>query len=157
MKLYPEYAENIIVYVVTSGIGQWYVTEKELWFLDRIAFAKAFGADPSVEDMEFSKDLSAGNGNMLLREIETYKVSTEDLKELIQIYPPLSKDESVLEMRPSLYVNMDKKVLKNLFPEPSGVFERYAPSSWLASYENFWPEIPDSHTYWCINGQNYFE
>jgi hypothetical protein len=156
MKLYPEYSENIIVYVVANDIGQWYVTEKELWFLDRDAFSKAFGVQSTEQNIAFAEALNAGNFDILLKEIEPYKVDTNELNELIGIYPRLSKDESVLEMRPSLYINIDTMIMKNLFPEPSGVFEKYAPKNWQASFENFWSEIPECHNYWCVNGNSHF-
>lgn len=157
MKLYPKYSENIIVYVLANGIGQWYVTEKELWFLDRVAFSKAFGVQPTEQDIAFVKALTTGNGDILLKEIEPYKVSVNELKELIDIYPKLSQDESVLEMRPSLFIDLDSMVMKNLFPEPSGSFEKYAPTNWHATYENFWRDIPEIHHYWCINGNSHFQ
>lgn len=111
IKLYPEYSENIIAYVISGEEGHWYVTDKELWFLDRISFAKAFGLQPDDEDVEFSKNISFGDGSSLIHEIYEYKTTTEELRELIKIYPSISEDESILEMRPSLYVDLDKRML----------------------------------------------
>lgn len=157
MNQYPECSEKIIVYVVANGIGQWYATEKEPWFLDRVAFSKAFGVQPTTQEIAFVKNLNAGNGDLLLNEIEPYKVCINELREKIASYQPLFKDESILEMRPSLYVNIDEMLMKNVYPEPSGIFEKYAPVNWRASYENFLSEIPMVHNYWCVNGNNYLE
>lgn len=157
MELYPEYSENIIIFLVSNGNGSWYVTEKETWFLDRVALSKAYGVEPEPEDFLLLEDLINGNGSKFKDKISEFEVDTNELKVLIEAYPPLEEDESILEMRPSLYVDLDKKVLKNLFPEPSGVFEKYAPNNWDAFYEDFWHLIPLSNVYWVIDGKSKFQ
>ena len=95
MKLYPEYSENIIAYVNHNGSGAWYVTEKEIWFLNQVNFSKAFGVAPTKENIEFTENISSGDGSMLLNEIRQFKVKTEELKELVSVYPPLSEDVGI--------------------------------------------------------------
>lgn len=157
MNLYPEYSENIIVFVVFQGNGAWYVTNKEMWFLDRVSLAEAFGELPEQKDIELLNDLVDGNGKLLVNEISKFKVTTQELTELIEIYPSLSEDESILEMQPLLYVNIDTRTLINLFPEPSGLFEDYAPKSWSADYGDFWELIPNDFVYWLFNGESKFQ
>lgn len=156
MKLYPEYSENIIAYVISGGIGDWYVVMKEECFLDRVSLSKAFGQEPDQGDFELLDSLTNGDGKLLLNKFREFKVSTNELKELIQIYPPLASNESVLEMRPSVYIDLDAKILKNLFPEPSGVFEKYAPKNWNSDYDEFWGLIPDEQVFWVVNGESLF-
>ena len=156
MKLYPEYSENIIAYVIHNGAGSWYVTGKEIWFLNQADFSRAFGVDPSKDDIEFTENISFGNGNLLLSEISPYKVTTEELKELISIYPPLTENEDLLELRPSIYINIDKKELINLFPEPSGQFQNFPPEKWVSKYDDFWHLIPENHVYWALNNESVF-
>ena len=38
MKLGPEYCENIVVCVKYRNNYEWYVTDKELWYLDYSTF-----------------------------------------------------------------------------------------------------------------------
>lgn len=156
MILYPEYSENIIVYVIIDNVGNWYVTEKEIWFLNRAKFSSAFGVNPSEDDITFIQSIANGDPTMLLREISEYCVNTNELKELINIYPPLSKNEDVLEMRPSLLVDFSQKRLINLFPEPSGEFHNYSPDGWHSSYDDFWGLIPEHQNYWIIENKNVF-
>lgn len=156
MKLYPEYSENIIAYVISSGVGTWYVVEKEKCFLDRVSLSHAFGQEPDQSDIELLASLTGSNGKLLLEKFREFEVSTDELKELIQIYPPLASDESVLEMRPSVYIDLDGKVLKNLFPEPSGVFEKFAPKNWDSAYDDFWGLIPEEKVFWVIDGESRF-
>jgi len=156
MKLYPEYSQNIIAYVIQNGIGTWYVTEKEIWFLNQVNFAKAFGVEPNNENIEFTNKISSGDSKLLLEEIAPYKVTNKELNELIGIYPPLKENESVLELRPSIYVNIDTKEIINLFPEPSGQFQDYAPNDWESKFDDFWHLIPDNDVYWYFNDRNVF-
>ena len=156
MKLYPEYSENIIVYLILDNVSNWYVTEKEYWFLDRIAYAQAFNVQPTMDDIEFTNLLVEGNPSKLISDINSFKVDILALRELIEIYPPLNEDQSLLEMRPSLYINFDKKELYSLFPEPSGEFERFAPKGWTAKYDSFYSKIPNEDTFWLKNGTNLF-
>ncbi|BDU35742.1 hypothetical protein [Vibrio nigripulchritudo] len=154
MNLYPKYSENIIVFVLFQGKGSWYVTDKDIWFLDRVSFASAFGVPAEQKDIKLLEDLIDGNGKSLLSEIREFKVTTQELRELIDVYPPLSIDESILEMRPSVYVDIDTRTLINLFPEPSGVFENYVPKNWSASSGDFWDLIPSELVYWIVNGES---
>jgi len=156
MNLYPEYSENIIVYVIIGNVGNWYVTEKEYWFLDRIAYSNAFNIQPSKSDIEFTNLLIKGNPNKLISDISNFKVDTMELRELIDIYSPLSEDGMLLEMSPSLYIDIDNKALYNLFPEPSGIFEKFAPKGWNAQYYDFYSKIPSEDAFWLKNGTNCF-
>lgn len=156
MKLYPEYCENIIAYVISGGIGAWYVVVKEECFLDRVSLSNAFGQTPDQSDVELLESLINSDGKLLLEKFRDFEVSTNELKQLIQIYPPLASDESILEMRPSVYIDLDGKILKNLFSEPSGVFEKYAPKNWDAEYGDFWGLIPNDQVFWVINEVSVF-
>ena len=157
MKLYPEYSLNIIVYLIANKIGQWYVTEKEIWFLNRIKFAKAFDIEPTVEQRHFSESIAAGNPLCLMNEINEYRVEKQELEELISIYPSPDVEEDLLEMYPSLYINFEQKILLNLFPEPSGQFEKFAPEGWFSAYEDFLNKIPNKEIYWRPNGRSVFD
>ncbi len=43
--LEPIYAENVIVGVIHKKQFQWYVTDRELWYLDYVKFAQAFESE----------------------------------------------------------------------------------------------------------------
>ncbi|UDL07148.1 hypothetical protein [Marinobacter sp. CA1] len=156
MKLYPEYSENIIAYVVSGGVGTWYVVEKDECFLDRVSLSSVFGQEADQSDIELLDSLTNGNGKLLIERFKEFEVSTDELQELMQLYQPLASNESVLEMRPSVYIDLDLKVLKNLFPEPSGVFEKFAPKNWSSAYDDFWGLIPVEKIFWVIDGESRF-
>ena len=156
MNLYPEYSANIIVYLIVGDTGNWYVTEKETWFLNREKFASAFGVEPTQQDIDFSRSVASGDSALLLNEIEKFRVNATELKELISIYPPIEEGDDLLEMFPSLFVDFNQKKLLNLFPEPSGKFHDFPPEGWDASDDNFFNLIPESHKYWVIDNKNVF-
>lgn len=57
MLLEPTYAENIIVGVVYNNAWNWYVTEKDVWFLDYNKLdeaykAKGFQLDDFIDESE---------------------------------------------------------------------------------------------------------
>lgn len=48
--LEPIYAENVIVGVIHKKQFQWYVTDRELWYLDYVKFAQAFESHLVVDE-----------------------------------------------------------------------------------------------------------
>ena len=56
-KLLPDYSINIVVAVVTNRRMRWFVSEKEDWFLDAVAFAAAFSEEPSQQARQIVKAL----------------------------------------------------------------------------------------------------
>ncbi|QTL47245.1 hypothetical protein [Priestia aryabhattai] len=162
--LEPIYAENVIVGVIHKKQFQWYVTDRELWYLDYVKFAQAFEnqgdlavdeyIEPERKGMEI---LSSENAELFLKRIESYKGDAANLLKLFEDKIESEDEEDVLDFSPSFLVDFDQKVFYSLFPEPTS-FEEYVPSDWKETYEDFTALIPEKEKYWVNkDGENLFE
>ncbi|MDI3093074.1 hypothetical protein QJ133_18265 [Priestia megaterium] len=152
--LEPIYAENVIVGVIHKKQFQWYVTDRELWYLDYVKFAQAFEnegdlavdeyIEPERKGMEI---LSSENAGLFLKRIESYKGDAATLLKLFENKIESGEEEDVLDFIPSFLVDFDQKVFYSLFPEPAS-FEEYVPSDWKGTYEDFTALIPETEKYW---------
>lgn len=156
--LEPIYAENVIVGVIHKKQFQWYVTDRELWYLDYVKFAQAFEnegdlavdeyIEPERKGMEI---LSSENAGLFLKRIESYKGDAATLLKLFENKIESGEEEDVLDFIPSFFVDFDQKVFYSLFPEPAS-FEEYVPSDWKGTYEDFTALIPETEKYWINKG-----
>ncbi|GAB1781786.1 MULTISPECIES: hypothetical protein [Priestia] len=162
--LEPIYAENVIVGVIHKKQFQWYVTDRELWYLDYVKFAQAFEnegdlavdeyIEPERKGMEI---LSSENAGLFLKRIESYKGDAATLLKLFEDKIESGEEEDVLDFIPSFLVDFDQKVFYSLFPEPAS-FEEYVPSDWKGTYEDFTGLIPETEKYWVNkDGESLFE
>ncbi|MGG3193167.1 hypothetical protein [Priestia aryabhattai] len=162
--LEPIYAENVIVGVIHKKQFQWYVTDRELWYLDYVKFAQAFEnegdlavdeyIEPERKGMEI---LSSENAGLILKRIESYKGDAATLLKLFENKIESGEEEDVLDFIPSFLVDFDQKVFYSLFPEPAS-FEEYVPSDWKGTYEDFTALIPETEKYWINkDGESLFE
>ncbi|MED3864404.1 hypothetical protein [Priestia megaterium] len=162
--LEPIYAENVIVGVVHKKQFQWYVTDRELWYLDYVKFAQAFEnegdlavdeyIEPERKGMEI---LSSENAGLFLKRIESYKGDAATLLKLFENKIESGEEEDVLDFIPSFLVDFDQKVFYSLFPEPAS-FEEYVPSDWKGTYEDFTALILETEKYWINkDGESLFE
>ncbi|RGL38923.1 hypothetical protein DXC69_02520 [Paenibacillus polymyxa] len=146
MKIWPEYAKNIIVGVMFQGQWNWYVTEREYWFLNT-EMEERFG-------IAILDETTAG---AFLEHICKYKVAAGELTTMLQMLDEaIQHKDEVLEFCPALYVDFDQKVLYSLFPEPAS-FEHYVPVGWKGKYLNFLEEVPPAERYWMIHGSDFFK
>ncbi len=144
---------NIIVGVLFDGQFDWYVTDKELWYLDykkRIdAFRKkGYEIENFIDDTR--KDLlvlSSNNAGQFLREIEKCKFTTNDLRQFLEESINSNDDSWKYDFQPSLYVDFDTQRLFSLYSEPAS-YEEYVPEKWEAKYIDFMKEIPYIKKYW---------
>lgn len=81
--------EQFIIYVVYKGCGKWYISDKEIWYLDyqkRIEAYRKRGYEIKEEYIdEERRDLlyvDEKNALLFLKRIEEDECSTGDLKEL---------------------------------------------------------------------------
>ncbi|PFP46484.1 hypothetical protein COK01_20545 [Priestia megaterium] len=162
--LEPIYAENVIVGVIYKKQFQWYVTDRELWYLDYVKFAQAFEnegdlavdeyIEPERKGMEI---LGSENAGLFLKRIESYKGDAATLLKLFEDKIESGEEEDVLDFIPSFLVDFDQKVFYSLFPEPAS-FEEYVPSDWKGTYEDFTGLIPETEKYWVNkDGESLFE
>lgn len=154
MILDPKYAENIIVGVIIKENFYWYITEKDVWILDINKYAEDFIKNGYKFDIQFALrfrgEIAIIEEERALTFLELYKenhVSSYQLKVKIQ---GRGDEATVLSMRPSLYVNFDRKILYSLYPEYLA-YERYVPDGWNGECYDFMDLIPEGEKYW-MNG-----
>ncbi|WPK12114.1 hypothetical protein R6U77_00050 [Lysinibacillus louembei] len=161
MLLEPKMLENIIVGLLVDNSFNWYVSPKDLWFLDRKKQEEAY--------MLKFKEIGLGNigGNIhtddertgieILDEhsiieftpkINKYSVSREELREALKLnLLTKSKEDTIYTFLPSLYINFDKRELYSLYSEPAS-YEDFVPENWMGVYENFLSMIDRKEKYW---------
>jgi hypothetical protein len=144
----------VIVAVIHKKQFQWYVTDRELWYLDYVKFAQAFENEGDLAVDEYTEPerqgieiLSSENAELFLKRIESYKADATTLLKLFEDKTESGDEEDVLDFSPSFLVNFDQKMFYSMFPEPAS-FEEYVPSDWKGTYEDFTPLIPKTEKYW---------
>ncbi|MCW1242514.1 hypothetical protein [Bacillus pretiosus] len=161
MILEPLYAKNIIVAVIYKNEFRWYVTDKELWFLDYNKLDNAYkNLGISIEDNDETEErneikvLDHENVEVFLVRINQYKTTKEDLNYLLLENIKRKKaGEDLLDYSPVLLINFDNKILYSMFPEPAS-YENYVPKDWIGTYEDFTELIPTSERYWINKFNN---
>lgn len=155
----PQYAETIIVGVNLKSDFKWYVSDKELWYLDLRKLIQAYEKKgfqvPESEDFSdrFNIDIvNEDNAEQFLSEMSEYVAKTEELSTLIRdkVY------QFIGDIVPSIYIDFDKRTLISNFPEPAS-YDLFIPDNWHGEYNSFYELIPDSHRYWIIGDKNYLE
>lgn len=155
MLLKPAYAENLIVGTMHNGSWQWYVTDRELWFMDLVKWNRAFAARGfAVDENDFTDRFDIGvldqdTAAVFFDHIKDYRVDAQSLTNM------LINEEygGILDMQPALYVNFDERELVSLYPEPAS-YEEFVPVDWSGSYEDFTAKIPAGERYWIVNGDD---
>ena len=148
MRIQPMYAENIIVGILYENSFGWYVTDKELWFLNYKKLDDAYGM---LDDGPlFEEPLERKNIKILdVNNIEEFLGQIKD-----QLYSSIELQRLLKEKRAKLF---DHKTLYSLFPEPAS-YEDYVPDTWEGKYEDFTQYISSENIYWINeSGQNLLE
>ncbi|MCY9019498.1 hypothetical protein MOF32_13555 [Priestia megaterium] len=157
--LEPIYAEEIIIGVIFNQQFQWYITTKELWYLDYNKLDQAFenGDDLSTDlssepEREGITVLDEKNAEAFLKRVESFKVDKSYLLSLFEERILNDVDDDRLDFSPSLLVDFDDKKLYSMFPEPAS-FEEYVPDNWDGWYEDFTNLVPEKEKYWINDRQ----
>ncbi|MBJ8105116.1 MULTISPECIES: hypothetical protein [Bacillus cereus group] len=161
MILEPLYAENIVVAVIYNNEFRWYVTDKELWFLDYNKLDNAYkNLGVSTEDNYETEErngikvLDNENIEVFLQRINKYNVTKEELNYLLlENIKSKNAGEDLLDFSPVLLINFDDTILYSMFPEPAS-YEEYVPKDWIGKYEDFTALIPESENYWVDEFHN---
>lgn len=157
MLVKPKYAENIIVGIRTPEKFSWYVTERDIWILDINIYSKAYLESGAKFDKSFAlslrNNIDVVDENTVatyLNEYSNYIVLSSELGELV-----INKDydNTILELRPSLYIDFIGKNFISWYPE-SLPFEKYVPYDWKSDYGDFTEYISFENRYWIIDGIN---
>jgi len=163
VKVIPEYAENIIVAVIENKDFSWYITDKEIWYMDYEKRIQKFEESGYTINADYIDDLRKG---LLLLDMDTiedfkerlidFKVETDELQGLLRT--EMNRNEEwYYDLSPSLYIDFDKKTLYSAYREMAN-YENYAPKGWTAEYKEFLENIPLSERYWLSDEkENYFE
>lgn len=157
MFLKPKYAENIIVGIVLKDKLAWYCTEQDVWILDLYKYAEGFIKNGYRFDMDFQ--LSCRNNIAIINEdsaeefLQSYHENIVESKYLGDLLREKNYEGTVLAMRPSLYINFDKKQLYSIYPEYTA-FEKYVPDGWKGEFCDFNYLIPKEERYWIENEVN---
>lgn len=163
MLLEPSYAENIIVGVINKKNWEWFITDKDLWFLDYNKLDKAYkerGFDIiDLIDMGERKDIKVIDQKSkykFLENISDYSISKGELKKILKKAIQSDEYEDLLDFSPSLLIDFDKQNLYSMFPEPAS-FEEYVPEGWDGEYRDITDLVPNEEKYWIEdNGDNLF-
>jgi len=163
VKLTPEYAENIIVAIVHNSEISWYITDKEIWYMDYERRIKQFKEKGYDINLEYIDDLRKG---LLILDVNTirafekrldeFKVSTEELKRFL-VKEKNENEEWYYDLSPSLYIDFDKKVLYSAYREMAN-YESFVPEGWQGEDKEFLEDIPLQERYWLDEAnRSYFE
>ncbi|RAP17506.1 hypothetical protein C2W64_04757 [Brevibacillus laterosporus] len=161
MLLEPKALENIIVGVIVNHCFKWYISPKDLWFLDRKKQADAYikkfkelglkNIGNNIEEDDERKGIEVLDEHSFMEfvpRINKYSVSTDELRELLKLnLLTKSKEDTFYSFLPSLYVNFDKRELYSLYSEPAS-YEDYVPNNWKGVYEDFLFVIDRKEKYW---------
>ncbi|SDZ24108.1 hypothetical protein SAMN04488156_1118 [Bacillus sp. 166amftsu] len=117
MILEPLYAENIVVAVIYNNEFKWYVTDKELWFLDYNKLNNAYkNLGVSIEDNDEAEErngmkvLDNENVELFLPRINKYITTKEELNYLLlENIKSKIEGEDLLDFSPVLLINFDDK------------------------------------------------
>lgn len=152
----PEYAQNIVVGTIRQSKFEWYVTNKEIWFLDYQAWGESFGLIENEEAKERFGIVVVDQNHekQFFENLIPYKASCNMLRENLK---KCISEEEKMDFVASLLIDFDRHHFISFFPEPDPI-ERYVPKLWTSEYKNFENDIPPSMKYWIDeNGDNLFK
>jgi hypothetical protein len=162
MKVYPKYAENIVVGVVYDGAFEWYVSEKTYWILDlnilEAAYAKkgfhTAGVHDPLATWRFGiKVVDEYSAAAFLDNMQDYAADCAELQDCMLTAVQFGDKEDIIDCRPSLLIDFDARSLESLYPEYES-FETYVPDGWSGSYTDFLDKIPEACRYWVVDGHD---
>ncbi|WP_191015876.1 hypothetical protein [Treponema zioleckii] len=154
-------SDDFIVYAIYNGDANYYITFKELWYLDyrklrdatiikmtELAlkgdkYAKNWKGWQIGEVNEIRRDtfeMTDAQIPIFIKRIENDIFSVDFLKEIYE-------DEDNQDYLPSLYVDFDNHIFYSIYREPAS-FEDYVPDGWISEYKDFYYLIPDEEKYW---------
>ena len=161
MLLVPKALENIIVGVLINNHFKWYVSTKDIWFLDRKKLEEAYKkkfkemgiayTGPFIEEDDERKGIDILDEDSYAEfapRMAKYAVSTKELRESLKLnLLTETKEDTFYSFMPSLYVNFDKRELYSLYSEPAS-YEDFVPENWTGRYEDFLSYIDRAEKYW---------
>jgi len=169
MLCLPKAYENIIVGLKWENSFGWYVSCKEMWFLDETILIKAYlewahdkGLPPesaiSEDDERYGIPiLNEDNIDLFLGRIAKYSAALDELREHLKQEVKNNNLEDVFyDWLPALYIDFDEKVLYSQYTEPAS-YEDYMPQGWRGYHQDFLDMIEPHNRFWCEGRQMIFD
>lgn len=161
MFLEPDGIAKIIIGTMINSDFNWYVTDKDLWFMDyeklHEVYKKKFESLKIPYNMDNHENQNERKGLPILNEIsihdfkpriDKYKATVDELRELLKIYLLInSNEDAYYRFIPALYLDFDKKELYSLYTEYES-FETYVAKGWSGKYEDFLRKVELKEKYW---------
>lgn len=156
-KIFPRYAENIIVGVLFQNQWQWFLTEKEIWVLDYEKEAQAFQSKGYVVNPDYLDDCrqdlwvidTKEKAQIFLDRLQARQIDRDFLREGWKKAIQADLEEGYLDYLPSFLVDFDQKHFYSMYPEP-GSYEDFLPEGWQGNYIEFLDKVPKKERYWFI-------
>ena len=159
--LEPIYANTIIVGCIKEEKLTWYITEKDIWYMDFDRLERAYqlkGINFFIDENErFGlRIINKDTEEKFLKAIEEFVVAPQMLNSQIKQRIMNDINDDLLDFQPSLLLDFDKHILYSMFPEPAS-YEKYVSDEWVGVYEDFTKKINKRDQYWLdMNGKNLF-
>lgn len=157
-----DFPAEIICGVRYNGQFAWYVSERDLWFLDYTIFIhymeKAGYHSQDIPINSKRRDtmvLVKENAELFLKQLVDAQMKTEDLRELLLTSVDEVDDSWYYDFQPSLYIDFDANQLYSWYSEHES-FEHYVPAHWTGHYQQFSHLIPERYRYWIHDGDDIF-
>lgn len=142
-----DFNDDIIVYAIYQGKANWYVSYKELWYLNynkRIFEYQKRGYTIDIDSVDYIRrdllEMSDGQIPIFLERIKEHIWSSGKLAEAC-------KNNFDEDFFPSLYVDFDKKYMISMYSEYAS-YEDYMPEGWGSEFGDFLNLIPINDIYW---------
>ena len=163
MQHLPEAYKNIIVGIKWRGQFAWYVSLKEMWFLDETESERAYEQwckekglpldfAVSTDDERYGLPvLNEENIDLFLPRISKFIIPTDELREYLKLAMGIKdRDDVLYEYMPSLYIDFDQKILYSMYTEPAS-FEDHVAANWHGYHRDFLDLIEPSEQFWREN------
>ena len=154
---------EIICGVRYNGDFSWYVSDRELWFLDYTILESnlvsyGYSMDNLILDSKrrHTKILTKENAGQFLNQMVEFEISSKDLQFYFLESVTELDDSWYYDFQPSLFIDFDNNSLYSQYSE-SESFENYIPLGWTGLFCNFWDLIPEPQRFWMCDGINLFE
>jgi hypothetical protein len=158
-----KYGEEIVAAVFFRERFSWYVSEKEIWFLDYEKFRQAFIEDGlevcSVEEVAKGRFgvgvVDENSAGRFLASMTGYKFETGELRDLFRGEFSARCKDDIIHLMPAILVDFDSRMFFSNYYEAAS-FEEYAPDGWSSEYSFFLERIPLADRYWILDGVDVF-
>jgi hypothetical protein len=159
----PVYAQDIVVGVMFHNTFNWYITDKEYWYLDYTKYDRALleggFSNSTLGDYSSRLDiaiLDTDTAEHFLSYVEDKRTPASVLSHMMVTRRKNNKEDDLLDFAPCLFVDFDQKVLFSQYPEMIR-FEIYVPDGWTSFYQAFPSKVPENARYWIVGGRDLFQ